>query len=705
MTGGILSLVGDDLDNVVTFKVETTTLTLTPDKTTDVGKGPGVVNTIALSTPLTAIRATLAGGSDQLTADASVPLVLPTGITAHLGSGNNTLTINTQDTFTLGTVSITAQDGQDDVTIVGKVGSRMTGPLSINGGSDRVGVVLKGFEQSGGAVSIRSSRPTASVVSVSGVTSMSAWKLAFGTGFGSLSTSDSSQLGAVSMSGDISTFIIAQAKVASAIVNAVSRTSMDLGSDSTVSGALAATVTGPNGSVSLSSFTGPVRIGNLSLTTRGRDGSIGAIVGANAIIGRLSAQSIGAHSAINMICTSGTAVTGTTTVRAPAVGSTITAQLSDVTVGGIASIAGSAIGGSSTEVSFTGSNQLGGLSVIGGVKADVAIATAASVLLAGDITVTSKTGDAIIVAKGSLTARNLAVTGDLSATLNVIDGGSGSVSGFLRATSPGTAEVNHSSSGELTVSGDVTLAGAITTRLNQLQPPNTVFQKSLSLRGATVELRAQKSLFVGGPLTAAASVTGIYEFGEGSECVGDVTLSAGNGFNSLIARGTRFVKSLAATFGDGSNVVELVRGAQRVTVGAGLSIRTGNLADQVLTNGLIVSGQTIIETQAGVDTVIFDATTWTGSVSLSTGAEDDVFRCNDVAIQPPSPTQFLSLLSADLGDGDDSMKLGRSNIINAGVVFGVFGSRVRGGRGHNTFNPATAVIVNPSNVTITDFVP
>lgn len=113
-------------------------------------------------------------------------------------------------------------------------------------------------------------------------------------------------------------------------------------------------------------------------------------------------------------------------------------------------------------------------------------------------------------------------------------------------------------------------------------------------------------------------------------------------------------------------------------------------------------GAALIDTGNGEDTVSVDSTVFGGSLRLRTGGGNDWFRC---AQSEAGPVAFNGLLLADLGDGDDELLLGTRSQVDDLVAFDAPGSRIAGGRGRNTFDDDSTHIVNPANVTITDFQP
>lgn len=699
VTGSVLTLVGDDLGNVLTFKVEPSTLTLSPNKFTDVGEGPGVVRTIPLATPLTAIRASLAGGDDELRADGTAPLDLPAGITVALGGGINILAIDTQSVITVGPVAVTGQDGRNTLTIRGAAGSTITGSLSFVG-SGGVSAQLQGFSQSGGPVSLRASQTATQTVSVAGVTSPSPWRLACGTGTAALSLTDSASLGPVTMTGESLQFVSQSSQVAAARLDAraFATTALDT---STVRQSLVVTTAAADGRASLESIVGLTRIGSVAVTTRGRGSVINSTL-ANIAMGGVTLAAHGPQSHINASFLGATVAA--TRLQAAGVGSTVAANLTSLTATGGVSIASSAIGAATTTVDLAWLISAPSLSVTAGSTALVRMKAATKLAIRDDITIVSKTADARFEVSGGVTCRALALAGDDAAILSLNGTGSLATSGGLRASSPGTVDVTQDSTGDFTVAGDVSLAGAVVTRFRQGQPLPASFERGMSMRGDTVDLAIEGTLTVGGSLSAAARRLGTYRL-LGGEVRGPASFSSGAGSggvsSAFACEAVRFLGSLSIACGGGDNEFTFAPvGAQRVVVGGDLSIRTGDGHDRIVTSGLEVAGTTTIDMAGGRDVVVLEDTICNGAASLRMGTGEDVLEAGIF-----DPVTFNATLSADLGEDNDGMFLGRLGVANAAVVFGGAGSRITGGRGRNTFDPATGQIVNPANVTITDFVP
>jgi len=146
---GVLTLTGDNDDNVVTLKVTTglgANVVLTPDGATTIddlaNPAPPVGGApVVLTGTVTSIKANLLGGADNLSADPDSAFSVSGAVAISLGDGNNTLKLDTTGSgghpITLGGLSYTGGDGTDDVTVSGGPGSTVAGTTKVtvaNGG-------------------------------------------------------------------------------------------------------------------------------------------------------------------------------------------------------------------------------------------------------------------------------------------------------------------------------------------------------------------------------------------------------------------------------------------------------------------------------------------------------------------------------------------------------------------------------------------
>jgi hypothetical protein len=135
---GLLTLTGDDAANSVSVTVTPTVVILSPDPSTAIDvlgtaapAAPGI--SIGLGGTVTSLRATLNGGDDTLAIPPVADLTLPGSVTIDLGDGNNQLALGTSGKIDLGSLTVRAGDGSDNITLSGGggTGSRVVGAATI----------------------------------------------------------------------------------------------------------------------------------------------------------------------------------------------------------------------------------------------------------------------------------------------------------------------------------------------------------------------------------------------------------------------------------------------------------------------------------------------------------------------------------------------------------------------------------------------
>lgn len=151
---GVLTLTGDDDDNVVTLKVTAGDVTLTPDGNTQVNTA-AVGNAVTLTGAVKSIKAGLLGGADTLSVDGAADFAVSGPVSVSLGDGNNAFNLVTTGKITLPGLTYAGGDGTDDVTIAGGAGSTIGGTAKIsvaNGGGTTAltGVTFSGVTYAGG---------------------------------------------------------------------------------------------------------------------------------------------------------------------------------------------------------------------------------------------------------------------------------------------------------------------------------------------------------------------------------------------------------------------------------------------------------------------------------------------------------------------------------------------------------------------------
>jgi hypothetical protein len=126
VSGGVLTLLGDDDNNFVSLVQTGTTVDVAGLNGTAITGGTSFQN-------VTALRAVLADGNDSLAIDTTAAFRLPGAVTVDLGDGQNALALSTSGKLELGSLTVTAGDGADSVTVAGGAGleSQVTGTVNI----------------------------------------------------------------------------------------------------------------------------------------------------------------------------------------------------------------------------------------------------------------------------------------------------------------------------------------------------------------------------------------------------------------------------------------------------------------------------------------------------------------------------------------------------------------------------------------------
>lgn len=148
MLNGILALTGDDNDNQITSITvvggATPSVTITPDANTTIDNlaapGGGTVGSpVTIPGVLKSLRVRLAGGNDLFLINSIADFALTGSITIDLGDGDNVLGMQTSGKFAASSLTVTAGDGLDNLSIGGGIffSNPITGDVSINMGVGR----------------------------------------------------------------------------------------------------------------------------------------------------------------------------------------------------------------------------------------------------------------------------------------------------------------------------------------------------------------------------------------------------------------------------------------------------------------------------------------------------------------------------------------------------------------------------------------
>jgi hypothetical protein len=396
LSGGLLTLTGDDAANSLAFKVTPTAVVLTPDASTaidDLGTaGPGTPGApLTITGVVTSVRATLNGGNDTLAIPTTADLTLPGSVTIDLGDGNNQLALATSGRIDLGSLTVRAGDGSDTISLSGGggKGSRVVGAATVAPGDGDTRVTLSAVDFPGPAGVRLTAGDGNDDVTLGSVHAAGPVAIAAGTGLADVTVSLSTT-GPVSVTGTHEQVRLIQTTVSGGLtVRGVSGPSPDAIavdatlSSATVSGTVRLTGTARGAGV-LATATGDSTVGGLAVRSAGPaivnvqpgaklstagDVSVTGFDGAGLEIGQaeLDARNLTVSSGagdVEFVQTRGAAVnrsqlnlTGTFAARAPGLA---TVQITDGTaaVGGNLTVAGGGL--SASLVAFGRSLSVGG---------------------------------------------------------------------------------------------------------------------------------------------------------------------------------------------------------------------------------------------------------------------------------------------------------------------------------------------------------
>lgn len=142
LSRGVLTLTGDDANNVIRLAQVGTDITVTGTNTIIEG-GPTFIG-------VTSIKTVMKGGDDVITINPLTPFSLAGAATFDLGDGSNTLSLITTGLLSLGSLTVKAGDGGDQVAISGAATSTVTGNASLNLGAGGTDVTLNSLQVLGG---------------------------------------------------------------------------------------------------------------------------------------------------------------------------------------------------------------------------------------------------------------------------------------------------------------------------------------------------------------------------------------------------------------------------------------------------------------------------------------------------------------------------------------------------------------------------
>jgi hypothetical protein len=562
------------------------------------------------------------------------------GINLSLGDGANSVTIAGTN-LTTGTISVTAGSGLDSIGVGG--GSTRTGAFTLSLGSGNNSVMLGGTElRAGGLIKITAG-PGDDTVSMN-VTDLRAAKgVTFDAGDG---VNSLTAAGGVFQSGPINVLYGEHAAGISVL---------NFGSSSTsITGPVK--LTGKGGAESLN-------IGSLAFSS----GPITAALGNGA-----NASSL----------TSPTARIGGLTLSGGADNDVLSLSCGELTLG----FAKLALGGATNTV-----NMIGNSLFVGGA---FAIASGS-----GDDSITSMTAHARL-AKGLLLDLGDGVNGVTFNNQSFHSGGavtykSGNHASGTSVLSITALSVNILGPVSATFAGgdsNVSLDGTAPGRIASVKMVSGAGNDSLSLQAAAIlsVLNVGSVSFNGGDGTNGATVS------LAGGTVGAIKYLGGTGNDSLtVSPDLGFIASVTANFGPGAatanlggtaksrfgavNLLAANAGGEAASIGmqnsvfaGSVTIKTGDGADLIIANDIVVTGAFSISTAGGADLIGIESlgivpSFFRGPVSISTGADNDTLAIGaNTAI---AHAEFKASVKFDGGGGGaDIAHVSAANFANTYIA-------------------------------------
>jgi hypothetical protein len=670
LSGGTLTLTGTDDQEAFQLSQTAGVITVVPDPATSLVGGPTFPG-------VTAIKAVMKGGNDQLRIDNTLPFALTGAANFDLGDGTNLLILVTTDQLSLGSLTVKAGDGSDTVSINSGVAGPIAGNVSINLGAGDTAVQVTNVEIKGSGGLKVTTTDGNDAVTLSAVQTTRPVTVAAGNGSLDV-TAVVGSLGSLTLSAAGGTPLISSAGInlqltAATVVGAVKLTSR-AGAELTMNGGNAGSisVTAGSGGQGQVDFAGTPTVGG-GVTVRGLDTQLAANPGSN----------------VNM--TGDMAVLGTRFGQANISGSTLQARSIKVT----GSVPPTLSGG---PVTINGS----------------------SVNVTRDITAKGEQAD-FVVADSTVKARNITLTGTESAAFRPPAPPFGptslSLSGSLTINAPVAAFVF--ADGSAAVAGNVKVTGTREARFN-LSPGNAptvsitgalTIQGGSGILGLAVE---DGTLTVGTDLTAKGqSLNDILLTPSAFSLIGrNVSITLGATDDRVEINGNVHVKgNLTVNAGSGDNIVLIGSGGGSLgpVIEKNLSISTQGGLDLVTLNEAAVGGTTSIKTGAGADILaIRGPSRFSGATTIDLGAGDDALAIASDPATNAGQVSFDGTVNAKLGAGNDTLLLGLANSsggnANTSVDFSTSpANKIDGGSGLNLYDDEHAQIntgaVNIINVT------
>ena len=669
VAAGVLTINGDDDNNVFTLKVTASDVTITPDAATSVnGEAAGTAVIIAKS--VTGLKVSLRGGNDSFSIDNAADFKLSGAANIDMGDGNNTVNLITSGQLELGSLTIIGGDGEDDVTAQA-AGSKISGSVVLKygvGGSHTNFVAIDVFGAGGINLSAGEGDDefTANFVDVS-----KAFVANTGNGVGLFSLRNG-KVGSLTVSASDAGINLSDNDVGGPVkVTGAVNASVNFENDSTISGSVTVAASGSDDDSHVNIINSNV-LGSVTATHAGEKSEM-RLNATNAIVqGPIVVRNTGANSGAVLV---GDAATLNGTVGLFATGPGDSEALSE----------------------WTNVSTSGALTMRGTRSATMEV-NGGKLTVSGDIIGAAGHGSARMTMNGgALVARNISLSG-IEDTEFLLAGplSSLSLTGNFSLTTLGEGALQ-ADDRPVNIAGSVTVSGGHQARIESqgtfTAGRTTVngknFEGLLLLSGDVVTINGDLS--VTGKGQAEINITP----NTSADLKGNVTMTGGAGGDDFMANSlTTFRKNVTMNLGAGGNSIRL--GDNSLTtwtqVLGNLQITTGDGGDEIEIRTTKVTGTTRILSGAGADSLLLDRqSSFTGAFHADTGAGDDSIRvAQDDEPGITAPVTFTGKATILGGNGNDHLELGLSPLAggnaNTMAVFVAAGSKIDLGAGLNLFD-------------------
>ena len=632
VSGGVLTLTGDDLTNEIVLQDTGTGMTVTGlnANTTVALAATPTVGAASQTFPLVdSIKFVLKGGDDAVTLDDTVAFNLSGAVTADMGDGDNTLDLSD------GTVNaiVASLDykglGGNDVVSFGD-GTVMTvatvGKVTVNAGDGFNSLNIQNAAVAGD-ISFTAAEG-GDQVSLIGVTAAKNVTVNTGTGdaFNSLALSGATITGNLSFKGSGGFHFLQAFGATASAVNGSAGVTVDAGTNGASFLAVSTALTIPNGGLTLTGKNSQSSINNSAALTVGKNLTISN----DNVFANTAALTVGGVSATGVNNASFN-VNGVATVNGAVAVKSTTGDASASFNGASAALM--------KAVSVTG--------VTGATLRDNVAAAGVSHFFS-TVSVSASHGDAEFRQNG-----NSALT----------------VDGAVTAKGYYGSDVFFQGSSAKTLAKDVTSSSAVGTGKLEASGGKTTFSGNVSVKGYYTDVTLNS--------TAA-----------GSTIAKNLSITGGPGDDSLTwAGGLNVLGNAMLNYGSGGAAALNFGGGATATEVKNLTVSTGAAVDTLTFNNFKANGTSAIKTGASADRVSIDNSTFTGTFALDTGDADDTLSIaqNNTDL----PTTFTGKATIKLGAGNDTLNLGTPGADLDKALFAAAGSTIDGGLGSDTSIIAT----------------